>query len=60
MAGAEAAEVGEVQLPWAARTEQVTLGKNLKERREGGSQADKGRGSNCRQGQGPGLEAGIG
>lgn len=50
MAGAEAAEVGEVQLPWAARPEQVTLGQNLKERREEGSQADKGRGSNWRQG----------
>ena len=50
MAGAEAVEVGEVQLPWVARPEQVTLGQNLKDRREGGSQADQGRGSNWRQG----------
>jgi len=50
MAGAEAEEVDEARLPWAARPEQVTLRQNLKERREGGSQADKGRGSNRRQG----------
>ena len=50
MAGAEAEEVDEARLPWAARPEQVTLRQNLKEKREGGSQADKGRGSNRRQG----------
>lgn len=50
MAGAKAAEVGEAQLPWASWPEQVMLRQNPKERREGGSQADKGRGSSWRQG----------